>query len=248
MELIPQLQSFGLTADESAAYLALLELESAPVAAVASRAGLKRPTCYPVLEALERQGLAVRQPGGRGAPYKAVAPSEIVRQAAGRLEAARALAPLLASRMASDSLDPKVSFYEGSTGQRQLFGDILTHLKVQRNPEILWLGNWEALEARRPGELERSFAVHSKRKVAKREIVVDTPKARELLKKYAYPSFDYRFARTNQEVGVDFCVTGNRVALFSLEAPLFGLSIEHRAVAKSFKTLFELAWVGSTEK
>jgi hypothetical protein len=247
MDIIANLQSTGLLDDEAAAYLALLELDGASVAQIALASGLKRPTCYVVLGSLEAKGLAHRVPGRKGLSFRAAPPETLVQHATERLTTAKLLVPLLAARAGSDSLSPRVSLYEGASGQRRLFGEMLTHLKVQRSPEICWLSDWEALEKRRPGELERSFAVHSAKRVAKREIILDSPRSRELAERYEYPEFSARFVPASQGIAVDLGISGNRAALFSLEAPLFGLLIEHDAVARSLLALFELAWVAIAE-
>jgi hypothetical protein len=177
--------------------------------------------------------------------YRANKPSTLLHLAEEHLLQTKSLVPLLASLYGQDSLAPKVKLFEGKSGQKTLFSEILQTLNVQKQAEIVWFANWEALESRRPGELARSFRIHSKKKVKKREIIQDSPKARALVNQYSYSDFTYKFVPSEKSLGIDLGVTGNKVALFSLSTPLFGVLIEHKVIADSFRAIFELAWLGA---
>lgn len=45
----------------------------------------------------------------------------------------------------------------------------------------------------------------------------------------------------------DVLIYGDRVALFALQGKQIGLIIESPALAKTFETIFELAWLGAEE-
>lgn len=62
MEIADVLQKIGLQQKESAVYLALLELGTADVSGIAKKAGIKRPTCYLVLDDLKNRGLVSGKP------------------------------------------------------------------------------------------------------------------------------------------------------------------------------------------
>lgn len=238
------LAQLGFSDNEAKVYLALLELGEAPVSQIAANAGIKRPTCYLTLDQLEKKGFVAVVPFANKIHYRASKPTALLHAAEDYMQQAKSLVPLLASLYGQDSLSPKVKLFEGKSGQKVLFTEILQTLSAQKQPEIVWFANWESLEARRPGELARSFRVHSKKKVKKREIIQDTPKARELVKQYAYANFTNKFVPSEKSIGIDLGITGNKVALFSLSAPLFGVLIEHKIIADSLRAIFELAWQG----
>ncbi len=57
MSLDRELSALGLSQKEATVYVALLELGTASVQAIARRADLVRPTTYVILEALTKKGL-----------------------------------------------------------------------------------------------------------------------------------------------------------------------------------------------
>jgi len=71
------LERFGLSDKESALYMALLELGQADVAAIATKAGVKRPTAYVLLDSLKDKGFVSLQDGS-GRQYLAEDPRKLL--------------------------------------------------------------------------------------------------------------------------------------------------------------------------
>ncbi len=67
--LTKNLETTGLTQKESAVYLALLETGQASIAGLAQKTGIKRPTCYLIIDELIKKGLATSVPVGRKTLY-----------------------------------------------------------------------------------------------------------------------------------------------------------------------------------
>ena len=65
------LEEVGLSAKAARVYLALLQLGSGTVQDVASRAGIVRTTCYPLLEELQKRGLVSTTRSGKKAVFVA---------------------------------------------------------------------------------------------------------------------------------------------------------------------------------
>jgi predicted transcriptional regulator len=57
MEIVDVLKTAGLDEKEAQVYLGLLELGTASVQLIASKAGLKRPTTYLILDSLQAKGM-----------------------------------------------------------------------------------------------------------------------------------------------------------------------------------------------
>jgi len=79
--LIKNLIDFGLSEKEAKIYLALLELEIAPVQEVAKIAGINRSSAYVVLESLKKKGLASTSNEKKIQEYVATSPEALLQTA-----------------------------------------------------------------------------------------------------------------------------------------------------------------------
>jgi sugar-specific transcriptional regulator TrmB len=75
---IQHLTTLGYSEKEARVYLACLELGPSSVAAIAERAGVKRPTAYVLLEALSLRGLVKASDSGRKGEMVALHPKRIL--------------------------------------------------------------------------------------------------------------------------------------------------------------------------
>ena len=74
-----QLMDLGFSENEAKVYLAVLELNEAPISRIAERAQIHRVTCYDVLEYLRRRELVVKLAKNRKIYYRASSPKHLVR-------------------------------------------------------------------------------------------------------------------------------------------------------------------------
>lgn len=244
MEIISQIKDLGLTHSQAKVYLALLELDQAPVSTIAKKAEIKRPTCYLVLDELENNKLIDKIPIAGKIYYKAKSPNAIVKIARDKLALAKELAPILNSFTSSDPFAPKVKLYEGKSGIIDLYTEFLRRAIRTKSKEILWLGDLEQIEKVTPGILGKYKSTFAKNKIFSREIVIDSPYAREIINKTSHQFNEYRTVPNTIKIEVDLGIIDSEVIVVAQKAPLFGLSIEHRGVAQSYRSFFELAWIG----
>lgn len=78
MEIVDVLKTAGLDEKEAQVYLGLLELGTASVQLIASKAGLKRPTTYLILDSLQAKGMVSIIPRAKKALYTAESPEKII--------------------------------------------------------------------------------------------------------------------------------------------------------------------------
>ena len=71
------LEEIGLSDKEAAVYLALLEVENAAISEIAKKTKVNRTTVYPVLQSLEKKGLASEVPVGKKIHYQAAPPERL---------------------------------------------------------------------------------------------------------------------------------------------------------------------------
>src|SRR3954470_21610564 len=78
MEILDTLKQAGLNEKQAAVYIALLELGTATVHPIASKAQVKRPTTYLILEELQAKGLVSVVPRVKKVLYTAENPEKII--------------------------------------------------------------------------------------------------------------------------------------------------------------------------
>ena len=120
-EVLPQ---NGLTEKEAKIYLAALESGEATAAHIAMKAHLERPTVYAILEKMKEKGL-VTQSKRRGVLYFAALPPQILIDRMKRsAEGAERALPLLLELAYSSPLKPRIRFYEGMDGLKEIMRQI----------------------------------------------------------------------------------------------------------------------------
>lgn len=141
-----KLKEFGFSDKETNVYLALVELGSSVVSAIAKKAGVNRSTAYVVLDELMKRGL-VSITDRRGARLFNVGSSEklaehfeqAAKQYANLASIAKKMAPELKSLEKSGKARqprPKVQLFEGKEGIRTVYGEMLSSLEGMRGPVL----------------------------------------------------------------------------------------------------------------
>ena len=122
----------GLSLAEARVYLTLLESGPDTVMHLAARAGIKRPTCYVIVESLMRKGLMSSFTKGKKRYFSVVSPeklSDVVSaekiEVAGKEASLREILPELISLFNISEKKPKVRFFEGKEGIRAIQRDII---------------------------------------------------------------------------------------------------------------------------
>jgi HTH-type transcriptional regulator, sugar sensing transcriptional regulator len=246
--MLHELKKIGLSDKEAKVYVALLELGKASVQDIAKKAGVNRATTYLMIEALQGRGLAYKAQVGRRAHFAANSPEKLThvldekrKKLEDEAEDIKELLPELKALYSDSPEKPKIRFYEGKEGIKEILNDTLesgvkeireiytsdyvrTVLKDEEKGEIMRRRVEKGIRVR--AIYTRSDGPHT----------VPPP-----LAELHYVSKD-RFPILS-----DIVVYGDRIALFAFQGKQIGLIIENPALAKTFETIFELAWIGAEE-
>lgn len=251
------LKKIGLNKKETIVYLALLELGSQPASVIGRKAGINRSTTYLVLESLMKRGY-VNQHVRADVKFFTAADPQVIVQSLERkenyYEEARneliELLPEFYSLTNPLSIKPKVRFYEGEEGVKRAMMDTFTSKET--------LHAWDAMDSwlNSTPELKKFIQEYARLRVEKYKIPVkalflDTPKSREYilkdyppLKKKKNPLMDFKWvpkdvANFNNEINV----YDDKVSIVSLEKnEMLGVIIESHEIAKTMKSIFQMAW------
>ncbi|NTW30813.1 MAG: hypothetical protein HGA33_06030 [Candidatus Moranbacteria bacterium] len=241
-----QLLSVGLSENEVSAYLALLGLGKGTVSQISRRAGFNRTTGYDVLDRLVAKRLVSISGKEPKQEYLAESPDRIenfilneLDRRQRELDSAREVIPVLKS-MHNVAGRPKVRFYEGTDGLRQVYEDTLT----SREP-IRAYASVDDVHKALPNYFPEYYRRRADKSIPIRAIFTDSPEGRDLsehdeeeLRQSAFVSADtYGF---HPEINI----YDNKIMIASWREKL-GIIIESGEIADAMKKIFELAWIAA---
>src|SRR3989344_5825627 len=115
-ELITTLKGIGLAKNEAAVYLACLELGPSSIWDIAKKSGIKRPTCYVILDELIWKGHASSTNDGKRTIYSVNSPKQLLRAVELRFTRFSNAIGQLEGLASKNPQKPVVSLYEGVNG------------------------------------------------------------------------------------------------------------------------------------
>jgi len=240
-----QLEMLGLSDKESRLYLAALELGTFSVFEIAARSGLKRPTCYIILDELTKRGLFSMEITKKKRLYKVESPTAFIRQAKNNLNYAEQIVPSLLAKISEDKERPKMKYYFGQKGVQNIYDDLLT----VTGKTMYYVGSNESRigavgEEFLKGWVKRRFekgikvqAIRMREEQPKDHLLSDT---KELLREIRYAPKDVFIPDT-------ICIIGNKVAVVFTEKGNMGFVIDSPEFSKTMLSLFKVLWSVSAE-
>ena len=238
MEIKHILEQLGLKDKKADVYLAALELGSATVIEISKKAGIKRTTCYDILMDLIKMGLVSETSKGKKRLFIGEDPEKILGDLENKEKLLSGILPQLKAVYNIKGVKPKIRFYEGKEGLREVYADTLKY-----SGEIAAFASEDVVRA-----LGREWADDYLKKRVKKNI-----RARVILPKTEYVSKivgeDRELLRTSKLIdpqkypfSIEINIYGHKkVALMSSREET-GIIIEGDEVYKTMKLIFELLW------
>ncbi|MFA6528800.1 MAG: helix-turn-helix domain-containing protein [Candidatus Gracilibacteria bacterium] len=243
------LQNIGLSEKEAQVFLTMLEIGTNAVNVIAQKACLSRTTVYSILETLENKNL-VGYFEKNGIRYYTPERPEVIytmlnrqiREANIRRNEFENLLPEFLSLLNKDPVTPKVRYFEGLTGIKAIYEDIISEGKNKLSYSC-------ALDIRN-NELRKILDEHVSDRVRAgihvRTIFPNTPEAKKQIKN------DKKLLRTSLLVPKgkfpfrsEVNIYGNKVAIISLDLQFHGVIIQSETISETQRSIFELACLGA---
>lgn len=240
MTLEQTLQKIGLGEKEAKVYLATLELGSATVLEIAKKSGLKRPTCYVLLDELSTKGYVKKAAKAARTTYSAEEPERLLALVQAREEALKDALPFLQAIKSGKKEKPKISIHEGAEGMRNVSEDIFS------SPTIWWFASIREVNKSFADITKQMIEVSKKKKPQVREILTPDPEDIAYAKNAIADNYEIRIAPIEMPISIDMAIYQNKVAIFSVKRDLFATVIESDDIAESFRTFHQLAWNAAT--
>ena len=243
-ELIKSLEKLGLSEKESAIYVAGLGLGKFSVMTISEKTGIKRPTCYLILEDLKKKGLITTFPKAKKILYVAEHPNNLLKSTQDSFNLAKQLMPELQNLIGSTSEKPILKVYVGQSGIHNIFEDILDEGKdfyyiasVTDLVEELGQEYQDEWIKRRVAKGLKSTSIRIREGETDYKLYGNAPENPRIIK-YAPEGFKMPYT---------IFIYGKKVAFVSRKKQFFGFIVESNDMTMSMKALFDVLWGVSSE-
>lgn len=235
------IQSVGLDAEEAKLYLAGLRLGSAPASAYAKQTKCNRVTTYNYLEKLVSRGIfsAIKKKNAKW--YQPISPENLSLEAHKSAESLDRMLPDLRALMGNHHRAPRVRYYEGPEGVRDVYKDTLTS-----HTDLLNFANSDIVRSFWK-EYDKQYVSERVRKgIHLKGIAPDDEAGRKVQGKDKQSFREIRLVSSKDfPINNEINIYDNKVAIISFsddESEIFGVIIESREVAETQRQIFEMAW------
>ncbi len=232
------LTSLGLSPAEADVYVAVLELGEANLQEIADKSGVKRTTIYHFLPELKTRGFLIETKKRKRKVYSATHPEQLLEIEKTRLAELERLMPELLAIQNQSQTKPKVTFYEGVDGIKEVYADMLKDKK-----HIIAFEDLEHMKEGLPSSFYDFFpSERAKRNITFHSIARDSEIAREFVKSNIKLLRQTKLLRT-ADWKTEINIYGSKVALMSFRTdPPFCVLIEDPSIADTLKTAWKELW------
>lgn len=233
------LQSLGFDSKESIVYLSAFQLGVASAGEIAREAGLLRVTTYEVLKRLVKQGVASMIEHSGTKKFSVLSPDRLFHKFKESMDEFQTqLKDVLALRTKSTT-QPKVSYYEGVAGLREVYEDFASRSGVQvftiTKPQVLY----DALGMR---YIKKLFARRKKIGVRVYSLAPDTPDGIQAQRDDPTAGRKTKlFPHEKYPIPNEVITYGNKVVLLSIHNQA-AVIIESKEIAESVKIIWKMVW------
>lgn len=250
MNIKDALEQLGLNDKQVAIYLTLLQMGEGTIQDIASKTKIKRTTVYSVLDSLVGRGLVNFLDKDWHRNYFAENPKKVLlyfkdqkQNLFNQEQKFIEVLPELASIYNTKATKPKIRFYEGVDGLKQIYEETLL---LKSNEEMLAYGAAALIHKVFGDEwIANYLARRVKGRIHQRAIVEDSEEGR------AHQQNDVRENRQTILIPQDKYPFTNEINIFANKMSIvsfkeqMGVIIESADVAGTQKAIFELAWLGA---
>lgn len=235
-----ELEKIGLDPKEAAVYLAMLELGETTIARLAKKSKIKRTTVYDVVNSLIEEGLVTITPKNKRKHYAATDPRALEGKIEEKRNVLKAILPELLSITNIIDKKPKITYFEGIGGLKEIY---YHHLENYLDRPVWgWLPN-DVFPNFGEDFIKRFVAKRIGAKIMSYAIGPNTPAVRELQTHDAQSLRKIKIDPDEShaiEIGIDV-YGNNQTSIVSFKEQI-GLIIESKLIHNTLRTLFDIHW------
>jgi sugar-specific transcriptional regulator TrmB len=237
-----RLAELGLDEKEQRFYLAALQMGSATVTDIATRAGISRTNGYDLLQRLERRGLLSQVQGNGARRIVAEDPKVLFdswERTRGMLDS---LVPELKSVFNGGLRKPRVRYYEGDAGIRRT---LWATLECHQGPLCGILSMHELLEVPGQKEMKKFISERVRRNLPLKVLRSHSRETEAIWPTSVAEDRELRYVPSAFDFGTTMFIHDNTVSYISSKRESYGLVIESEEHAQLHRSMFEALWVVS---
>lgn len=243
------LTQFGFNKPEADIYISSLSLGAQPASVIAKKAKLKRGQTYNILSQLKDRGIMQEFIKDGVRHFVSCTPSTLLSLLTSQEQAIAAqkqrlleLLPVLDKIRNPHIVQPKVRFYQGVEGLKEVYNDTI---RIP-NQKIYALCDFEHLfPALHSKELHEWIWEYTNRRAAQGVWLLGIiNKSKESDLAYTWRKKQKRKMKmlNNIYLPVEFIVYGNKVAFVSTKDDMVGVIIEDRPIAETLRNFHQAMW------
>lgn len=239
MAIPEKLKQMGLLDSEVRIYLYLLEHGVSTPPQIAQGAKMARPNCYKILRSLQEKKLIEEERKGKRRAYLASDPSALLQILERHIKAAKNLLPDLRALYTTQKNKPTIRFYDGLEQIKEIYEQTLNA------EEIRGLASTKKLFALEPKFFGRYAAKLRKKGIIFRDIITheSAEKSGPLAKNELKGLLDIKILPARYlDMPTDILIWNDNIALLTLDPPIFGTILTHKALADTLRMIHDLIW------
>lgn len=236
------LEEIGFSKKKAKIYLAILELGEASVMDIAKEISIKRTTVYNILPELISEGFIQKTIKNKKSVFFVENPNLLKTHLEEKLELIEKALPEIRSLQNVIPFKPKITFYEGFGGIKELYRDTLDSLSG--GDLILSFTGITDYQRLIPKDISKEYIEDRiRRKIRIRVIMTESEVARQWEKDAVKELREIKIIKdTNFKFDGDIEIYGNKVALISYKENFMGVVVESKEISQMQKMAFELMW------
>jgi HTH-type transcriptional regulator, sugar sensing transcriptional regulator len=239
MEAKAVLEKMGLNGKKADVYLAALELGGASTIEIAKKAAIKRTTCYDILLDLKREGLVLETAEGKKRLFVGENPEKIQKDFKRKEALFLEVLPMLKSIHNVKGSKPKIYFYEGVEGVKEVYSDTLKY-----SGEFLAFGSEDIIRVVGDDWMQRFIKNRIRKGIRVRAILPKTDYTSEKLHQNdpAQLRSTKLIDKNKYPFSVEIDIYGHgRISLISAKE-IMAVIIESVEIYNTLKCIFEALW------
>lgn len=239
-EFVSSLMKIGLSENEAKVYLTCLELGPSAIWDIAKKSGVKRPTCYVLLEELTKKGIAKCHKDPKRVTFSVISPKQLAVIESQRHSQFIQILPQLDGLASSSSSKPKISMFEGEIGIMEVY-----NLMIDLPPKTEILSFFgEEIKVNYQEFIDQFKRVRAVKNISCRLILPDTFDCRQIGLRDPLELRETRFLPVkNFDQKTEVNIFGDTVIYIAHSSTEpFATMIESSRLAKEERQRFELLW------
>lgn len=234
-----ELVEIGLTENEAKTYLAALELGEATIVRIAKKSGVKRTTTYLSVESLKEKGFLSELRKKKKTFFYAEDPRILQDKIEERKKAIDRIVPQLLSITNLIDKKPKIIFYEGLEGIKDVYRDTLQY----PDQEMLAWVSQDAFSILDEEFIRYYIPKRIEKKIWVRVIAPDTPEIKDYKNRETSELRKTKLINSEKypiEVEIDL-YGKNKIGVMAFKEKV-GLIMESQKMYNTLKSIFEMYW------